>query len=150
MPSTTSSSADSQLVDVLAIERRDERVLQPGVDLAVDLVAPLLERLDLGDALVEPVVLVDELGQPLGCDGEVFAVRDEQVEELDVPRDQAERHWSILRVCPGSAESDCIQDDPRERGDEAGGGDGDDPGEEDAAGHAPADAPHATRRNRPP
>ena len=43
MPSTTSSSRDTQLVDVLAVERRDERVLEPAVDLVVDLVAALLE-----------------------------------------------------------------------------------------------------------
>ena len=48
-----------ELVDVLAVERRHERVLEPAVDLVVDLVAALLERLDRGHALVEIVVLVD-------------------------------------------------------------------------------------------
>ena len=49
---------DGQVVDVLAVERCDERLLEPRADLAVDLVALLLERLDLRDALVEPVELV--------------------------------------------------------------------------------------------
>ena len=36
-----------ELVDVLAVERGDERVLEPAGDLLVDLVAALLEGLDV-------------------------------------------------------------------------------------------------------
>ena len=62
------------------------------VDLAVDLVAALLERLDLRDPLVEPVVVLDHLAQRRRGRLEVLAVGDEEVEELDVLRQQAEGH----------------------------------------------------------
>ena len=39
-----------------------------------------------------------------------------------------------------------VEDEPGERADEAGGGDGQDPGDEDAAGDAPADAADALAR----
>ncbi len=83
--------SNGQLVDVLAVERRDERRLEPRIDLAIDLVAPLLERLDLADALVEPVVVLDKLVQLRTGLGQVVARRHKQVEELDVPRESVER-----------------------------------------------------------
>ena len=63
-----------ELVDVLAIERRDERVLEPAGDLVVDLVAALLERLDVGDARLELVVLLDHLVERRRRRGQVVAV----------------------------------------------------------------------------
>src|SRR4029453_19127248 len=120
----------------------DERVLQPGVDLAIDLVTALLEALDLGDPLVEPVIVVDQLGQPLGSGREIVTVGGEQVEELDVPRDQAKRHGRS----PDSADSDAVEDDPGNRRREAGRGDRDDPGDQDAPGDTPANAAGAARR----
>ena len=129
---------DRQLVDVLTIERRDERVLEPSVDLAVDLVATLLERLDLGDALVELVVVARasrRRAPAAAC--EVLTVGHEQLEEADVLGKQAERHRRLL----AQPKPDGVQDEPRPaRRPIAGGGDGDDPGEQDAPGDAPADA----------
>ena len=55
-----------ELVDVLAIERRDERVLEPSRDLLVDLVTALLECLDVGDPGLQAVVLVDHRVEPVG------------------------------------------------------------------------------------
>ena len=72
-----------QVVDVLAIERRDEGLLEPFVDVVVDLVALLLERLDLGDPIVEPVEIVDQVAQLGGGSGQVLAAGLEQVQELD-------------------------------------------------------------------
>ena len=55
--------ARCQLVDVLAVERSHEDVLQLGADLAVDVVALLLECLNAVHALVQPVEAVKHLGQ---------------------------------------------------------------------------------------
>ncbi|MDP2349561.1 MAG: hypothetical protein Q8M74_00185 [Chloroflexota bacterium] len=81
---------DRQLVDVLAVERRDEAASKAGRDLVVDLVAALLQRLDLGDALVQPVVAADHLLELAGCLENGLAVIDEQLEELLVAGDQAD------------------------------------------------------------
>ena len=99
MPSTTSSSRDTQLVDVLAIERGDERVLELLGDLLVDLVAPLLETLDVGHPLLEVVVLLDHLVQGRGGRREVLPVGDEQVEELGVLRQESKAHRDASRAC---------------------------------------------------
>jgi hypothetical protein len=53
--------ARDELVDVLAVERGDEGVLEPAGQLAAELVAPLLERLDLRHPLVETVELGDQI-----------------------------------------------------------------------------------------
>ena len=86
-------------MDVLAVERRDECLLEPAVDLQVDLVALLLERLDLGDALVEAVEVLDQVPQ-LSRSLARFCRRLEKVEELDVLGDQTESqdHASPLNV----------------------------------------------------
>ena len=82
-------------MDVLAVERRDEAALEPGRDLPVDLVATLLERLDLGDPLVEPVVAREHRLERAGGRQEVLGVLDERGEELLVTRDQADHRWHL-------------------------------------------------------
>ena len=84
-----------ELVDVLAVERRDERVLELAGHLAIDLVAGLLEGLDAGDPLIEPVVLLDHLVERPGGRLEVVAVGDEQFEELGVLGQQSEAHRGL-------------------------------------------------------
>ena len=80
-------------MDVLAVEGRRERALKAREHLAVDLVAPLLERLDLGDPLVEPVVRDNEVLELAGGGEQVLAVFDDQAEELLVVGDQADHRW---------------------------------------------------------
>ena len=87
---------DRQLVDVLAVEGRDEGILEPLVDLAVDPVAGLLEPLDLDDVLVDVLVGRHHLVEARRRRMQVLAVRDEQLEEAHVLGEQAERHRCLL------------------------------------------------------
>ena len=79
-----------QGVDVLAIERRDERRLQPVADVVADLVAAMLGRADLGRASLGLVVGPEHRLEEPGAAEDVRGVLDEQVEEPHVARDQAE------------------------------------------------------------
>jgi hypothetical protein len=79
-----------QHVDVLAVERRDKGVLEALLDLVVDLVALVLEHLDPGDALLEPVEGDHAVAQLAGRGQEVLARRHEHVEEPLVARQEAQ------------------------------------------------------------
>ena len=76
-------------VDVLPVERRDERRVQPVEDVAGELVAAALA----GDHGVEPAaLLVEQLAQSLGALGDVDGRGGEQLEEAIVAREQSEPH----------------------------------------------------------
>ena len=68
------------------------------VDLQVELIALLLNRLDLGDPLGQPVEGRDQVLQPHRSRREVSAGCLEQVEELDVLGDQSDCHHALLNV----------------------------------------------------
>ena len=87
-----------EFVDVLPVERGDEGILEPARHGAVDLVAALLERLDVGDPRVQLVIAVDHLVEGRGRGLEVVAVGDEQLEELWVPWQESEGHLGASRL----------------------------------------------------
>ncbi len=75
-----------ELVDVLAIERRDEGAIEPVHHFVRDLVSLVLQsldRLDAGDAAIGR--RVEQLAQMLGRDFVARGDLDEQVEELFFP-----------------------------------------------------------------
>src|SRR2546426_3002587 len=79
-----------EVVDVLAVDRRDERGVQPLDDLVGDDVAgvlDLLDRVGLGPGVGE---IVELLAQQLGRLDDVLRLLIEQVEEADLTRDQVE------------------------------------------------------------
>ncbi len=79
-----------QLVDVLAIERRDEGAIEPVHHFVRDLVGLVLQsldRLDVGDAAVRR--RVEQLAQMLRRDRVALGDRNEQVEELFFPGQKA-------------------------------------------------------------
>ena len=76
-------------VDVLAIERRDERRVEPPQDLADQLVAAPLAGDDRLETALRPV---EQLAQPAGAVGHVGGRVVEQLEEPIVGRQQTEPH----------------------------------------------------------
>src|SRR6266545_2670959 len=79
-----------EVVDVLAVDRRDERGVQPLDDLVRDLVALMLDFLDrvgLGASVSEVVEL---LAQKLGSVDDVLRLLLEQVEEQHLARNEPE------------------------------------------------------------
>ena len=82
-------------MDVLPVEGGDEGGLETAGDLAVDLVAAVLEGLDLGDPLLDPVVRLEHLHQAPGGLEEVLALGDEELVEAGVAGQEAEGHRSI-------------------------------------------------------
>src|SRR5213594_3515018 len=93
-----------QIVDVLPVDRRDERGVQPLDDLVGDLVSLVLDFLDgvgLGARVGE---VVDQLVEQRRALDHVLRLVLEQVEEADFPRDQAEHGRAVKSV----AESPCV------------------------------------------
>jgi hypothetical protein len=77
-------------VDVLAVEGRDERRLEPVADVVADLVAAVLRRPDLGSARLRLVVRPEHRLELAGAHEDVCRVLDEQVEEPLLARDEAQ------------------------------------------------------------
>ena len=76
--------AAGQAVDVLPFERGDEGVAEPGEELVGDVVALVLDGLDVLVFLLDVLVVVDELLEGQGALPEVGGVLAEEVEELVV------------------------------------------------------------------
>src|SRR5881397_2121054 len=93
-----------QIVDVLPVDRRDERGVQPLDDLVGDLVSLVLDFLDgvrLGPRIGEVVDQLVEQRRPLD---HVLRLLLEQVEKADFPRDQAEHGRATQSV----TETECL------------------------------------------
>jgi len=92
-----------QGIDVLAVERCDERRLEPMPDLVADLVAAVLRRPDLRGTGLGLVVRPEHgLEQP-GAAEDVRGILDEEIEESNVARDQAKAQGGSSEVVVGAA-----------------------------------------------
>src|SRR6267142_406234 len=90
-----------ELEDVLAIERRDERAIEPVHDLVCDLVGLVLQSLDgldVGDAALGR--RVEQLAQMLRRDRVALGDRDEQIEELFFPGQEAHSRPRVIGWFP--------------------------------------------------
>ena len=81
-----------QAVDVLAVERGDERRLEPAPDLVADLVAAVLGVANLAGALLRRVVGPEHRLEQSGRPEYVCGVLGEHVEEALFTGDEAESH----------------------------------------------------------
>ena len=77
-------------MDVLALERRDERAVQPLEDLVRDEVGLVFDVLQLARALVEPVERLHHLVQQLAALANQRGLFAEQHEEVFFTREQGE------------------------------------------------------------
>ena len=90
--SITSSSPEAEAVDVLAVERRHERLVDPAHDRVGGLVGLVLGLAHpLGDGGVVRA-LGEHLGEQPGADDEVLGRLGEEVVERGVDRAEAESH----------------------------------------------------------
>src|SRR3954465_1408231 len=95
-------------VDVLRFERRDERGVELVEGAMSDVVAGVLEVLDVPDPFVEPVPALEGLLEGPGGFERLRRELIEQIEESVVPREEAERHQGLLRVSgPPKPRSPC-------------------------------------------
>src|SRR3954470_23170189 len=95
-------------VDVLRLERRDERGIELVEGAMSDVVAGVLEILDVPDPFVEPVPALEGLLEGPGRFERLRRELIEQIEESVVPREEAERHDRLLRVSgPPKPRSAC-------------------------------------------
>ena len=95
--------AADQLVDVLAIERRDEGVLQLLADVVAEAVALALEVAQLAREPLALVVGAEELLEQPSTGQDVVGVLDEELEELLLARNERKAHgaWdSVMRRDP--------------------------------------------------
>src|SRR5713226_3408874 len=92
--------AGREVVDVLAVDRRDEDRVEPPDDLVSDLVASVLDLLDrvgLGPGVREGV---DQLVEEAGGPDNVLGLLLELIEEPDFPRDQVgQAEHEIIAKC---------------------------------------------------
>ena len=87
--------AADQLMDVLAIERRDEGVLQLVADVVADPVALALQVAELAREPLALVVGAEELLEQPGARQDVVGVVDEELEELLLARNERKAHERV-------------------------------------------------------
>ena len=100
--------AADELVDVLAVERRDEGVLELVPDVVADPVAALLEVAQLAGEPLALVVGAEELLEHPRAGEDVLGVLDEELEELLLAGNEGKAHrfardsWNVGRVAVGA------------------------------------------------
>src|SRR5574338_278519 len=91
--------AADELVDVLAVERRDEGLRQALADVVADAVAAALRVAQLAGEPLALVVGAEQLLEHPGAGEDVLRVLDEQVEELLLARDEGQAHGWLRSPC---------------------------------------------------
>ena len=101
--SMTSSSSRRQQVNVLTIDRRDEAAIDPRADIVREHVGLVLDGLDRGDVVLEPIGLGEQAGQESCRFLQSLRKFVEQDEEAFVSWNEA--HWVSSEVAEGHAAS---------------------------------------------
>src|SRR5688500_17468161 len=84
-----------QRVDVLAVDRRDEALVDAGVDLMRELIRLVLDLLDRPNLLLQSCGVVKQLAQQARRVHQMCCELVEQREELLVPRNEASEHLAL-------------------------------------------------------